>query len=33
LLASEEFVGWCEALYKPIFDAPWQALSRTEVGA
>ena len=33
LLASEEFVGWCEALYKPIFDAPWQALSHAEVGA
>ncbi|WP_456291947.1 exodeoxyribonuclease V subunit gamma [Pseudomonas sp. AK106] len=33
LLGSEEFVGWCEALYKPIFEAPWQALSREEAGA
>ncbi|MBD8705974.1 exodeoxyribonuclease V subunit gamma [Pseudomonas sp. CFBP 13711] len=33
LLSSEEFVGWCEALYKPIFEAPWQALSREEAGA
>lgn len=21
---SESFAGWCEALYKPMFDAPWQ---------
>jgi exodeoxyribonuclease V gamma subunit len=27
LMESEEFVGWCEALYKPIFEAPWQSLS------
>lgn len=33
LLDSEEFVGWCEALYKPIFDAPWQSLSSEEAGA
>ncbi|MFJ3484725.1 exodeoxyribonuclease V subunit gamma [Pseudomonas sp. NPDC090202] len=33
LLASEEFVGWCESLYKPIFDAPWQSLSSEEAGA
>jgi exodeoxyribonuclease V gamma subunit len=30
LLDTEEFVGWCEALYKPIFDAPWQSLSSEE---
>jgi exodeoxyribonuclease V gamma subunit len=33
LLDSEEFVGWCESLYKPIFDAPWQSLSNQEAGA
>jgi len=33
LLDTEEFVGWCEALYKPIFDAPWQSLSSEEAGA
>lgn len=33
LLGSEEFVGWCEALYKPIFEASWQALSREEASA
>ncbi|MGV6397842.1 exodeoxyribonuclease V subunit gamma [Pseudomonas caspiana] len=27
LMESEEFVGWCEALYKPIYEAPWQSLS------
>ncbi|SQG00519.1 exodeoxyribonuclease V subunit gamma [Paucimonas lemoignei] len=27
LMESEEFVGWCEALYKPIVEAPWQSLS------
>lgn len=25
LIESEEFAGWCDALYKPIFDAPWQS--------
>jgi exodeoxyribonuclease V gamma subunit len=33
LLDTEEFVGWCESLYKPIFDAPWQSLSSEEAGA
>jgi exodeoxyribonuclease V gamma subunit len=33
LLESEEFVGWCDALYKPIFEAPWQSLSSEEAGA
>ena len=33
LLDTEEFVGWCHALYKPIFDAPWQSLSSEEAGA
>ncbi|MDH0748300.1 exodeoxyribonuclease V subunit gamma [Pseudomonas sp. GD03842] len=30
LLDSEEFAGWCEALYKPLYDAPWQSLSGEE---
>lgn len=33
LLDSEEFVGWCESLYKPIYEAPWQSLSSEEVGS
>lgn len=27
LMDSEEFAGWCEALYKPIYDAAWQSMS------
>ena len=30
LTASEEFEGWCEALYKPMFEAPWQTLANEE---
>ncbi|MEF9899092.1 MAG: exodeoxyribonuclease V subunit gamma [Pseudomonas sp.] len=30
LTASEEFEGWCEALYRPMFDAPWQTLGNEE---
>ncbi|WP_213880534.1 exodeoxyribonuclease V subunit gamma [Pseudomonas sp. dw_358] len=26
LLASEEFEGWAEALYKPMFEAGWQSI-------
>ncbi|MBA1231880.1 exodeoxyribonuclease V subunit gamma [Pseudomonas viridiflava] len=33
LTDSEEFVGWCETLYKPIYDASWQSLSSTETSA
>ncbi len=33
LIDSEEFAGWCETLYKPIYDAPWQSLSGGEGGA
>ncbi|MNN91713.1 RecBCD enzyme subunit RecC [compost metagenome] len=32
LSASEEFEGWCEALYRPMFDAPWQTLGNEEAG-
>ncbi|MDB6048623.1 MAG: recC [Pseudomonas sp.] len=27
LTDSEEFVGWCDALYRPIYEAAWQSLS------
>ena len=30
LTASEEFEGWCEALYRPMFDVPWQTLGNEE---
>ncbi|MEE4888176.1 exodeoxyribonuclease V subunit gamma [Pseudomonas alliivorans] len=33
LMDSEEFAGWCDTLYKPIYDAPWQSLSSAEAGA
>ncbi|WP_296260053.1 MULTISPECIES: exodeoxyribonuclease V subunit gamma [unclassified Pseudomonas] len=33
MLDSEEFAGWCESLYKPIFEAPWQSQSSEEAGA
>jgi exodeoxyribonuclease V gamma subunit len=33
LLDSEEFVGWCDALYRPIFEAPWQSLAGEGAGA
>ncbi|KQQ64985.1 exodeoxyribonuclease V subunit gamma [Pseudomonas sp. Leaf127] len=30
LLDSEEFAGWCESLYKPLYDAPWQGEEAAE---
>ncbi|MED7668205.1 exodeoxyribonuclease V subunit gamma [Pseudomonas moraviensis subsp. stanleyae] len=27
LLADETFNGWCDALYRPLFEAPWRSLS------
>lgn len=30
LTASEEFEGWCEALYRPMFEAAWQRLGSEE---
>ena len=27
LMASEEFAEWCDALYRPLFDAPWRSLN------
>jgi len=33
LMASEEFEGWCETLYRPLLNAPWRSLNSEEVGA
>ena len=33
LVASEEFEGWCETLYRPLINAPWRSLSSTEANA
>ncbi len=33
LTADETFEGWCEALYRPLFAAPWQTLGNPEAGA
>ncbi|MBK5002130.1 exodeoxyribonuclease V subunit gamma [Pseudomonas sp. S31] len=33
LSADETFEGWCEALYRPLFAAPWQTLGNPEAGA
>ena len=33
LTADETFEGWCEALYRPLFDAPWQTLGNPEKSA
>jgi exodeoxyribonuclease V gamma subunit len=27
LLEDETFTGWCDALYRPLFEAPWRSLS------
>lgn len=27
LLADETFTGWCDALYRPLLEAPWRSLS------
>ncbi|WP_262139288.1 exodeoxyribonuclease V subunit gamma [Pseudomonas sp. Marseille-Q5117] len=27
LLADETVTGWCDALYRPLFEAPWRSLS------
>ncbi|MGV8918152.1 MAG: exodeoxyribonuclease V subunit gamma [Pseudomonas sp.] len=33
LIDSEEFVGWCETLYKPLYEAAWQSLSNEKASA
>ncbi|QJI27173.1 exodeoxyribonuclease V subunit gamma [Pseudomonas sp. ADAK18] len=32
LVASEDFEGWCETLYRPLITAPWRSLSSEEAG-
>lgn len=32
LIASEEFEGWCETLYRPLLNAPWRSLTGEEAG-
>ena len=33
LIASEEFEGWAETLYRPLLNAPWRSLSSEEASA
>ena len=33
LSADETFEGWCEALYRPLFAAPWQTQGNPESAA
>ena len=33
LIASEEFEGWCETLYRPLLNAPWRSLTGEEASA
>lgn len=30
LVASEEFEGWCDSLYRPLLEAPWRSLVNEE---
>ncbi|MNR09116.1 RecBCD enzyme subunit RecC [compost metagenome] len=30
LVADETFVDWCNALYRPLFEAPWRSMSSEE---
>ncbi|MNF44384.1 RecBCD enzyme subunit RecC [compost metagenome] len=30
LVADETFTGWCDALYRPLLEAPWRSLSTEE---
>ncbi|MGY2260307.1 exodeoxyribonuclease V subunit gamma [Pseudomonas sp. SDO55104_S430] len=30
LVADETFMDWCEALYKPMLEAPWRSMAREE---
>ena len=30
LMADGEFEDWCDALYRPLFDAPWRSLNSEE---
>lgn len=30
LIADETFVAWCDALYRPLLEAPWRSVTREE---
>jgi exodeoxyribonuclease V gamma subunit len=30
LVADETFVDWCDALYRPLLEAPWRSVSSEE---
>lgn len=30
LVADETFIDWCDALYRPLFEAPWRSMSSEE---
>ena len=30
LMANKEFEEWCDALYRPLFEAPWRSVNREE---
>ncbi|KAF1008106.1 MAG: RecBCD enzyme subunit RecC [Pseudomonas fluorescens] len=32
LIASEEFEGWCETLYRPLLNAAWRSLDQEDIG-
>jgi exodeoxyribonuclease V gamma subunit len=33
MLADETFSGWCDTLYRPLFEAPWQSVDAQEAQA
>ncbi|MBA1204670.1 exodeoxyribonuclease V subunit gamma [Pseudomonas capeferrum] len=33
LIADETFEGWCDTLYRPLYEAPWQTLGNPETAA
>ena len=33
LQADETFSGWCDALYRPLLEAPWRTWTHEEAGA
>lgn len=33
MLADETFTGWCDTLYRPLFEAPWQSVDAQEAQA
>lgn len=33
MLADETFIGWCDTLYRPLLEAPWQSVDAQEAQA